>query len=321
MKPKTLILMGLAVTCGLGASYMTSQLLAERQPPEVEKVEILVAKRNLNVAEPIKKPEDLFEKKLVAVDQEPKDAIKDFDVLKNKIMKQHLRKGDHVTLSELYGDTDVLPIPEGHKAVGLRVTLDTTVAGFATLPHSRVNIIQTVRRQNEKDTYVQVLLEDVLVLAADTQVDRNQGIAAPASVVTFALKDEDVLRVTLAKHLGELSLSLRKPNDPSRSPVQSMTASEIGPKRKREAQAEAPPPEPSPPAPVKVAEEPKVVDEGPKGTQHVLNIINGTQQHSTRFLRTEDGQNLEQDSQVTGSPNRGRTPAAPAAPKSKSSDL
>ena len=30
MKPKTLILMVVAVTCGLGASYMTSRLLAER---------------------------------------------------------------------------------------------------------------------------------------------------------------------------------------------------------------------------------------------------------------------------------------------------
>ena len=30
MKPKTMILMGLAIVCGLGASYMTSRLLAER---------------------------------------------------------------------------------------------------------------------------------------------------------------------------------------------------------------------------------------------------------------------------------------------------
>ena len=45
MKPKTLILMVVAVTCGLGASYMTSRLLAERQPEDTEKVKILVADR------------------------------------------------------------------------------------------------------------------------------------------------------------------------------------------------------------------------------------------------------------------------------------
>ncbi len=30
MKPKTMILMVVAVVCGLGASYMTSRLLADR---------------------------------------------------------------------------------------------------------------------------------------------------------------------------------------------------------------------------------------------------------------------------------------------------
>src|SRR5436305_1695536 len=40
MKPKTLILMVVAVTCGLGASYMTSRLLAERQTDDTDKVAI-----------------------------------------------------------------------------------------------------------------------------------------------------------------------------------------------------------------------------------------------------------------------------------------
>ena len=76
MKPKTLILMGLAVVCGLGASYMTAQLLAKRQPDE-EKVTVLVAKRNLSVGEAIRKPEDLFDPKQFVVGQEPKEAVAD----------------------------------------------------------------------------------------------------------------------------------------------------------------------------------------------------------------------------------------------------
>ena len=40
MKPKTIILMVVAVSCGLAASYMTSRLLADRPeaPPDEEKV-------------------------------------------------------------------------------------------------------------------------------------------------------------------------------------------------------------------------------------------------------------------------------------------
>ena len=78
MKPKTMILMVLAITCGLGASYMTSRLLAERTTPEEEKVEILVATKNLSVGQRLTKPEELFEKKQVTKDLEPPDAIKDF---------------------------------------------------------------------------------------------------------------------------------------------------------------------------------------------------------------------------------------------------
>ena len=101
MKPKTMILMGLAIVCGLGASYMTSRLLAERSAPEEEKVAILVAKRHVSVGERILKPDEMFEIKLVSKESEPPDAIKDMDALKGKNMKQGRNKGDHITAANL----------------------------------------------------------------------------------------------------------------------------------------------------------------------------------------------------------------------------
>ena len=48
MKPKTIILMVVAIVCGLAASYMTSRLLADRSKPEVEeKITVLVASKSL----------------------------------------------------------------------------------------------------------------------------------------------------------------------------------------------------------------------------------------------------------------------------------
>src|SRR6266704_925382 len=103
MKPKTMILMALAITCGLGASYMTSRLLAERAAPdEAEKVEILVAIKNLNVHQKINHPEEMFEKKLVAKENEPADALRDFDAIKGKSLRQGRTKGDHITAAHLY---------------------------------------------------------------------------------------------------------------------------------------------------------------------------------------------------------------------------
>ena len=71
MKPKTLILLGVAIACGLGASYMTSRLLAERQSDDEPKITVLVARKALNMGEPIKAPEELFQEKKFTRGDEP----------------------------------------------------------------------------------------------------------------------------------------------------------------------------------------------------------------------------------------------------------
>src|SRR5439155_1067745 len=101
MKPKTMILMGLAITCGLGASWMTSRLIAGRTTEEQETVKILVASKTLNVGELLKKPEEFFLFKTVNAKDVPDGAVREVDVIKDKIMKKSLRKGDHITLNEL----------------------------------------------------------------------------------------------------------------------------------------------------------------------------------------------------------------------------
>jgi len=226
MKPKTMILMGLAITCGLGASYMTSRLLADRNTDEPEKVEILVAKKNLSVHQRITNPDELFEKKWFSKGQEPPDAITDFESVKGKTLKQGRNKGDTVTPANFY-DKGGLEIPHGHQAVGLRVNIETTASGLASLPGSHVNLLLTIGAQDVSSTKTYVLLESVLVLAADIRVTPEGEIAAPAQVVTFALKDEDVLRVTTAKQMGQITLVLRNKGDESTVKIRKMSGKEI----------------------------------------------------------------------------------------------
>ena len=62
MKPKTMILMVVAIGCGLGASYMTSRLLAERgQHQEIRTVTVMVAKKNLEMGTSLKTAAELFD--------------------------------------------------------------------------------------------------------------------------------------------------------------------------------------------------------------------------------------------------------------------
>lgn len=233
MKPKTLVLMVVAVTCGLGASYMTSRLLADRQGEEVEKVAVLVAKKQIDTASPIKVPEDLFEEKLFTKGEEPRDAIAKFEELKGRILKRTLRPGDFIRLDDMLDSRDPqvafsYHLPEGFRAVGQRVNIEATAGGFASLPLSRVDVVQTVRRGDDKTTYAKIILENVLVLAADQKTTRDEsGNAMPAGTVTFALSPEDALKLALAREVGSLSLMLRKFNDNKPAPIDTVTAEDV----------------------------------------------------------------------------------------------
>src|SRR5437667_10236014 len=90
MKPKTLILMVVAVGCGLAASYMTSRVIAERgnANADEEKVKVLVAKQNLAMGTLIKDPEKYFEEKAFTKGEEPKRALRDFGLLKDRMLNK-----------------------------------------------------------------------------------------------------------------------------------------------------------------------------------------------------------------------------------------
>jgi pilus assembly protein CpaB len=273
MKPKTMILMGLAITCGLGASYMTSRLLAERSTPDApETVEILVATRPLSVHQRITDPHELFAKKTVAKGDEPPDAITDFETLKGKTLKSGRLKGDHVTPANLY-DKGQLEIPVGYQAVGVRVNVETTASGLASLPGSHVDLLLTVGAQDVRATKAMVLLESVLVLAADIRVTPEGEIAAPAQVVTFGLKREDVLKVTAAKNMGTITLVLRNRDDKEKATKQEVTGGNILDGNKR-----------TEPEPVQVVEKPKEIEKPapplvvePKVIAGYYDIVNGSE--------------------------------------------
>jgi pilus assembly protein CpaB len=265
--------MGVAIACGLGASYMTSRLLAERNTDDEPRVDVLVAKKALNMGDTIKSPEDLFHVKRFIKGEEPPGSVTDYEALRNRILKKPLRVGDHVTQEDLFGDKDSIDVlaallAPGHRAVGVRVSAESSAYGFATLPLSRVDVISTVRRADDKSTYSQVLLENILVLAADDKTRRSDdGKPMPSQVVTLALKPSDMLKVRLAGEIGTLSLALRKINDVSHAEKTIVNVSELktgfldtGDEIVETAKVEPKPvsPPPAPPAPPVVASnEPK----------------------------------------------------------------
>ena len=299
MKPKTMILMVVAVVCGLGASYMTSRLLAERedQPavvaaPVIEKVKLLVAKKALPLGQVCKKPQALFVEKLFTKDDAPKEAVTEYKQLEGKTLRRGLRPGDHVFLDDVREGPVTLEVPPGHRAVGLRVTIDAIAAGFASLPGSKVDIIWNMKGNNPDQTFSMKLLQNTLVLAADMQDQAAEGRAVPASVVTLALTPKDTERVSLASEHGTLRLVLRRPDDDSISKAERTKLSDVirADKKDEPKVVEA--------MPIPDLEGDKVAEDGPRWEpipapqprRHVVTRREGDKQWKETFeLEEEDG--------------------------------
>jgi pilus assembly protein CpaB len=216
MKPKTLILMVVAIACGLVASYMTSRVIADRSDkPTDEKVTVLVARKNLTMGTYIKDPEQLFEEKQFTKGEEPKKAIRNFEELKDKRLNKPLSAEQFVTPDDVATkDQDGLSavMQKGKRAFAIKVDAASSVGGFV-LPHSRVDIVSVVQR-NENETYSKIILQDILVLAVDQGKDRpDDKTAIIGNTVTVQVTPQQAEVLTLAQRLGTLNLLLRAYGD------------------------------------------------------------------------------------------------------------
>jgi pilus assembly protein CpaB len=217
MKSKTMILMMVAIGCGLVASYMTSRVIAERGTKDVEeeKVTVLVAKQNLPMGQLIKDPEKYFEEKQFTKGEEPRKAIQAFDQLKDHRLNKPLSAEQFVTPDDLTNrDSEGLQgmMQKGKRAVALKVNADSAVGGFV-LPHSRIDIVSVISR-NDTEKISKIILQNILVLAVDqTQIRPDDKQAVVANTVTVEVTPAQAEALSLATEMGTLRLILRSFGD------------------------------------------------------------------------------------------------------------
>jgi pilus assembly protein CpaB len=295
MRPKTMILMVVAIGCGLAASYMTSKLLAERNnaPVEEPKVKILVAKTRVPAWAPIKEPEKYFEEKEIPESIAPKKALKELSKVKGQRLAQALSEGEYVLEDKLVNVEQaglVAKLPPGMRAIAIKVNAESLAGGFV-LPGYRVDVVATTRG-NARESSSKIILQNMLVLAVDTIANRdNQTNSILGSTVTLAATPEEAQRLALAAALGELRLTLRTPDDNRIVRLPSAKWEDLGKpirddnaagKDEEEATtlASAPPVPPLPPlpkdAPPPMALTEKVPEKAPPPPQtHTMTIVTG----------------------------------------------
>jgi len=234
MKPKTIILMVLAVVCGLAASYMTSVALSK----DKEMVTVVQAKKNITQWTIVKDPKELFEQKDIQKSKAHANfyPATDFDKLSGRRFKTALGQGEELTQEHLLdpGAQEMeTRVKKGMRALALPISADKGV-GFWVVPGNYVDLVHTVNGRSE------LLMENILVLAIDLNPNRTpEKPGMIGGTATLQLDPAQVLKVTGAKDRGTISLVMRSAGDDSEKPERAEEMAILAP----------PPPPPLPPEP------------------------------------------------------------------------
>jgi len=341
MKPRTLILMVVAIGCGLAASYMTSRLLAERGAKKEEPtVPVLMVKKRVPGWQPIKQPDQYFEIKQVPVSLGLRKPIGTFEEIRDQRLNKSLNEGAFVLADDLLSKEQVGldgQLQPGQRAVSVKVTAESLVSGFV-LPGSRVDVVWTKRGQ---EASAKTILQNMLVLAIDAEDTRSSDKKnILGQNVTLAATVEEASRLALAGATGDLRLLLRGHGDNKTAthvsiklsdldqPISASTASDLLQPRS-EPVALLPPsaaPVVSNPLPQlteeeKPAEEPPAPPaevEKPRKKPHIMIIYNGLQKQKVPFVLGEKADQDEEETTPSSSPaSEEKTPNKPATPAKK----
>jgi pilus assembly protein CpaB len=238
MRAKSIILLLLALGCGLVASIGISQVMESRknQGGSGEMLPILVAVADINAT-------DKFTPENVKVEEWPKDKVRNgaltrYEDLEGKHARSKIYGGEPVLAGMVIGDNerDSAPqfIPKGYVVCAVRVDA-VSASGSLIRPGDRVNVLVYVTKNTNvgiKDTRTQTILQDISVFAVDTMyVGQQPGGAgeAPqaAKTVSLLVTLDQAEELTMASEMGTIRLVLRSAGDTAHVDTAGVTANKI----------------------------------------------------------------------------------------------
>ncbi|MEO0530734.1 MAG: Flp pilus assembly protein CpaB [Planctomycetota bacterium] len=237
MKPKSLILLVLALGCGLAASIGISRVMdanANRPAVQLETTPIYVALHNINLGDPIDASMVSLEE--WPTDKAPKGSITSLEDLEGRRPRTTIVTGTPILEAHLLamGETadPVANIPDGFRLSTISVNAEKSAAGLLS-PGDRVDV-QLFMAANARNgvavATARVILQNIRVFAVEQAVQRTaegeDGKAIPKTV-SLLVTPEQAQKLNLAQNLGELSLSPRNPNDETDSQTVEVTVEDI----------------------------------------------------------------------------------------------
>jgi len=219
---RSFLFLGLAVLLAFGTSILAYNWFQNQVPgPQIktivkfEGVPIVVASTDLPWGTPLTQ-------KMVRVvnypsEHLPEGRFTEIESVAGRVVLTHLRRNEPVLESKLApldiktgGVVGVLH-PE-MRAMAVRVNEVVGVSGFLK-PGDRVDIMATLQNGKKDEKITKTVLENTLILATGTQMERKGPGEEPKAVkvITFEVSLEEAEKLALASTEGKLRLALRSP--------------------------------------------------------------------------------------------------------------
>jgi pilus assembly protein CpaB len=219
MRPKTLILLLLALGCGLVASIGISQVInRNRESAPVETEVILVALKDIKV-------NDLLDEKNLRQEEWPKekipaDAVRTLKDVDHQRAGTKIFAGEPIRKAKFAVDQRQEEIPKGYRVVGVPVDA-ASAAGNLLQPGDRVDVVFSAKPEGpggQKQNVAKTILQNIKVFAVNEQWRPAQGDKSDevitAKTVSLLLTPQQAEVLALANEMGgHIRLALRNSED------------------------------------------------------------------------------------------------------------
>ena len=226
---RPLVFLGVAIGIALVTTVLVYQWLQGQRFVEVKTPEVVVEGVEVAVASADIPWGTLLTADNIRMVPYPEESIPQGhftarETLKGRVILTNLKKHEPILSGKLapidIKTGGVVAVMDPNKrAMAVKVNEVVGLPGFVQ-PGDRVDVMATFENPNSSKTkneqITKVVLENTLVLATDTQMQRAKGDEAPTpvKVITLEVSIDEAEKLAMAENGGKLRLALRSPLNP-----------------------------------------------------------------------------------------------------------
>jgi pilus assembly protein CpaB len=228
LRRRLLPVLALAAGLGLLTSYLVYTSVRAATDPNRETTEVAVTTANIGIGEALtSRHYQVVRWPSASLPGAPLAAPK---TIEGRVAKASFYRGEPILEAKLAppGQGGLMPmmVPPGKRAVTIKVDEAAQKSGFL-LPNSHVDVLVTMARSVSGAKESRVVLQDVVVLAADQTVETKDNRPVTMTTVTLLLTPAESERLALAQNEGKVTMAIRNMTDASVVPTAGVTTAQL----------------------------------------------------------------------------------------------